>query len=1099
MGLRQRESRRLYGLLLLAALAPLVLIALERGVDLSFRVSRPESASREASTSPRGSPAPRAAQISTSRALHALDSDPAAVVGGLPREPRILSLAKETQIKELPAPLPPRIRITSINGVAVPAPVETTLPAQYQLGPELMLPEVIEEELPAPRLVFPAEEEVDEEPLPAPRPLPADPKRKPGPITPLERAALLGLARAEVKQGNLQAGLRRYEEYVAQFPDDHTVRREYAGVLVQADQIDRALTEYRRLLAAEPSSVDLRLIVADVASIRKEYRLAIQSLREALELAPDNLDVATQLARMYTFAGRFREAYEVYEKTLARLRPGDVNVPRRFGALLIDLQLYPEALSYLRELHRQHPTDMNIRADLVRVWARLRDNHQAIALADELSRQPGATDVVRELASSLYLAGDYEVALSVYGLLLNRQGQSQRALIGLARTHLQLFDAKQAFQILSSFKPDLATRHDYQLAWAELHQTIGQYVEALMIYKELLSIDDADLEARMALGKLYVSMNDLEKAKAQFAMIPPESGQFREARLRFAQALFDQRLFQASIEVCQGLLCEDPGNGAAQALLARNLVKIGKADEAVAGARAFLYRFGNILPVAIPVQLGLGRVFNECGKFAEAAQLFDCILRQPAGHLVEAAYGLARALDRMGKKEKAQQTILEWTCGTGRDNRNRLVLAELFYADNDDIRTVEMCNAVLGGSPEHLPALILLADAQARSAQFSGDPGPTMHTTDTILRLSTTNTRGLLARARALATAQAYDEAVTFYDQLIDLDPNYLQPRLEKARVIYSARQYDLAQIAYQTIEYPSADEKLLVELGEYARREPKARPFLEPYLHIGVCGPALHKELRRVGAMCEPAIRDGIERILLDNEALAAEQFAVHLEAEAKHLKGWRNYSAIPVYKNLAAVQPANTEALFDLGQTFGNLKQTNAAIQAFQEALTVQPLHRDSSVSLDRAVMETRPRFFAGADYFDQSGRGGLAQIERLHYGGQFYYVLGDENEWATIGYRRALLVPTDDTDLDGNIITFGCQKKCDPQCLLSAVFNIEQYENRVETRPTYDAGVRFDFNDCLTGWAYTFLYYVLEYGESLRLDFFRAGLNLGGLYRP
>src|SRR5207253_2490113 len=81
----------------------------------------------------------------------------------------------------------------------------------------------------------------DSERLPSPRPLNAGPagdlKQEPPPV--------LSAARNAVARGDLKQGIARFEEYLAQFPNDYAVRKEYAGVLVQAAQRAKALQQYQ--------------------------------------------------------------------------------------------------------------------------------------------------------------------------------------------------------------------------------------------------------------------------------------------------------------------------------------------------------------------------------------------------------------------------------------------------------------------------------------------------------------------------------------------------------------------------------------------------------------------------------------------------------------------------------------------------------------------------------------------------------------------------------------------------------------------------------------------------------------------------------------
>jgi hypothetical protein len=280
---------------------------------------------------------------------------------------------------------------------------------------------------------------------------------------------------------------------------------------------------------------------------------------------------------------------------------------------------------------------------------------------------------------------------------------------------------------------------------------------------------------------------------------------------------------------------------------------------------------------------------------------------RPAGQSVEACYGLSVALHRMGDPAKSQEALAGVVTLPGGFARNRVFLADLYFRDNDDPHAAEVLQGVLGGDRHNLSALIRRRRPAPDRAVLREDRRVT-HTAKTILNLSPTNVRASGPGA-ALATAQDY-RAAAEYDRLIALDPEFRVPQREKARVLYSDHQFGAAAAAYQRIEVPTAAELFSNELADYARREARLQPLLEPYLHGGIPGQSLQADVAKIASTCgDPVLAAGLRRLLADYEARAAEQTAAHLEGEAKDKKDRRNYEAIPVYQSLIAVEPDNEE----------------------------------------------------------------------------------------------------------------------------------------------------------------------------------------------
>jgi tetratricopeptide (TPR) repeat protein len=916
-----------------------------------------------------------------------------------------------------------------------------------------------------------------------------------------ERAILLGAARNAVKQGNYDQAIERYEEFLTRFGDDPIIRQEYAGVLITANRLRKGAEQYRQLIARQPNDPALRVFLANIYVAAKEYRQAIIQLRRALELSPDNLEIAAKLAQAYVFDGDLTRALEVYDRYLARLRPGDEQVPTVLGALLLDLGRPDEALPLLLMLQEKHPNGLEIRAGLVRCYGRLGEAQKAIDVLKQMAaKAPRVIPVRQGLAEALYESGDYELADLVYRQILQIEPSNGFALVGTARVRLQLFQPQAARSILEGLTPSAAVRRIYWTTWAEYHQAVGEYIDAKQIYADLLCKDGADYEVRLALAALDDYICEYEKAKAEYSKVPPNTTPGRKARLGFAAALFGQRFFDEAIRVCKQLLAEKPGDGNALALLARSLAKAGQPNEAESVARVFLESHKRHLPALFTVRLALGQVLLDAGKFPDAAREYELVLSRPENRIPVAYYGLARAYEKMGARDKAAQTLAPLLSLIGGDARNRLLLADLYAADNNDVKAVEMIQAVLKFDPQNLAALIRLADAQQRIASFTAEIDEVCQTTHAILALSPNNVRALLALARARAIIQDYQGAAQEYDRLIILDQEFTIPKREKARVLFSDHDFDGSAAAYQQLLMPSADERLTADLAAYASREPRARAVLEPYLQAALIGPVLRDEMAKVaGALSDSEVQAGVQRILADYDARSAEQNGAYLEAEGKSKKDFRNFQAVPVYQNLIAAEPGNTEAIFDLGQVYGSTQQTLRELPQYSQLLQIEHRHRESMIAAERAGLELQPRLYSGIAFASEHGRGGLAAIERTKYFTSLAVPYGDEDEYVGFGFALAQYQPRDDRRLDGNILSVELQKKCDPQLKLFALVNFEEYQNRLHDRVTYDAGADYCFWCGLHTRLSSFLENVIENGECLRQDIYRLGLNVASDYWP
>src|SRR5262249_7395659 len=142
----------------------------------------------------------------------------------------------------------------------------------------------------------------------------------------------------------------------------------------------------------------------------------------------------------------------------------------------------------------------------------------------------------------------------------------------------------------------------------------------------------------------------------------------------------------------------------------------------------------------------------------------------------------------------------------------------------------------------------------------------------------------------------------------------------------------------------------------------------------------------------------------------------------------------------------------------------------------------------------LELNPQLIEGFDLFHQSGRDGLAAIDRLRYSTFVKLPYGDENEYVSLGYTRANYIPTQEPSLQGNILSAGFGAKEWDRLYLTGQANLEEYRDRLKDRVTFDTLARYDFCDYVKLRAGLYLQNVVENGETLNQDIYRYGTRVG-----
>jgi tetratricopeptide (TPR) repeat protein len=260
----------------------------------------------------------------------------------------------------------------------------------------------------------------------------------------LEARKIYLRARSAVGDGRYREALDLYRRVIEQLPEDAVVRFEYAQLLRDLNVADEAAKQAREAVRLDPSFSEARRLLGSIelsgaGSDPVRLDKAIEELKQAHKLAPDDAATTASLARALLArgrsgeaaalldeipegrsqpglmrltaearakSGRFREAEAVYRELL-ELDPGD----RESQAALVDLyedqDRLDDALALLQEMEKRDPENAAIGERITLDFARAGRFGEAEKRArDQASRRPENRSIRRLLASVLFEKAD---------------------------------------------------------------------------------------------------------------------------------------------------------------------------------------------------------------------------------------------------------------------------------------------------------------------------------------------------------------------------------------------------------------------------------------------------------------------------------------------------------------------------------------------------------------------------------------------------------------------------------------------------------------------------------------------------------------------
>jgi len=118
------------------------------------------------------------------------------------------------------------------------------------------------------------------------------------------------------------------------------------------------LAALKRLTATQTANIDLLRALLDLQFQQRDYKPALETASQILELSPADEDTLNKQGYIYTFSGDLpgaRRAFEDYRKK----RPESVNAVDSMAEALFYFRRYDEAAGLFLEAHKKNPTILN--------------------------------------------------------------------------------------------------------------------------------------------------------------------------------------------------------------------------------------------------------------------------------------------------------------------------------------------------------------------------------------------------------------------------------------------------------------------------------------------------------------------------------------------------------------------------------------------------------------------------------------------------------------------------------------------------------------------------------------------------------------------
>lgn len=323
------------------------------------------------------------------------------------------------------------------------------------------------------------------------------------------------------------------------FTEDSQAARLQAETLAKRGQISEALAVVRRLLRAEPQSVQLRRLEAQYLGWLGRPASAAERYRRLIQEAPADIVAYEGLGNTQLWRGDWREAQSAYAGAITASAPDNLAAHLGFYRALLAAGRATPAYRQAVELDRRTGhQDAELGLFLASIHGAVDDDATAFPLA---SRRTGDPDVrLRQTqfqAQRLLARGRKDEGLNLMASFAEARPRDYNALIAAGEiftTVAEYSEAREFFERAEQLVPD---REEALLGLARLARQQGKHRDALALCEDVVARNSESLPGWLGLAEAAQLRGDLDhawRALDSAQRVAPGSALIARERLKIA-------------------------------------------------------------------------------------------------------------------------------------------------------------------------------------------------------------------------------------------------------------------------------------------------------------------------------------------------------------------------------------------------------------------------------------------------------------------------------------------------------------------------------------------------------------------------------------
>lgn len=339
---------------------------------------------------------------------------------------------------------------------------------------------------------------------------------------PEDAGARTRLAVARLSSGDEAGALADLEAATAM--DSGAGQAEFALILthLRRGEFDEAMRIQQQLESKQPDNPQTHNVKGGILMAKRDLPAARVAFERALQLRPDFLSAAVNLARIDLAENQRDQAFQRFERVI------EAN-PRVTDAYLLLAELMmrsgvdgAQVLAVLERGAEANPTVLAPRLAMVRLHVQQRAYPRALALAQELvAANPNDPQAVMALAQAQFSGGDHQQAIASLNRVVRLQPDSAPPLVALADAQRAAGDRAGAAQSLRRALSHQADAIDAQQRLVSILVEDRNFGEALKVASTIQAQRPEQAIGLLFEGDIRAAANEWDAAAEAFRKALP--------------------------------------------------------------------------------------------------------------------------------------------------------------------------------------------------------------------------------------------------------------------------------------------------------------------------------------------------------------------------------------------------------------------------------------------------------------------------------------------------------------------------------------------------------------------------------------------------